>query len=204
MNNVIRKICGLGSMAALAIASSSASAQSATDSFVVGVDVEVAAAGAVVSGLNDISIAFDGSGGSGLIYRDDQAFCIFTPTQLFNLTIQGTAGPTSGAFYVKDEMQADASLAFLRYNFHVFDLEAGSGGIGSDPTGTFQNNVTETGIDSSLFNIDATCSTGPNLLLKFSIVLTGDPVNGPVVSQLVDGQLHNYKDSVTVILDPAI
>ena len=180
MNNVIRKICGLGSMAALAIASSSASAQSATDSFVVGVDVEVAAAGAVVSGLNDISIAFDGSGGSGQIYSQDQTFCVFTPTQLFNLTIQGTAGPTSGAFYVNDAEQADASLAFLRYDFRVFDAFSGTGApIGSSPQGFFQNNVTETGIDSNLFNTDATCSDGPNLELKFSIVMQGDPDNGP-------------------------
>lgn len=206
MRNEITKICGMGSLAAFALASSTASAQSAEDSFAVGVDVEVASAGAVVSGLEDISISFDGTGGSGRIYSKDQLFCVFTPTQFFNMTIQGSAaGPIATQFYTEDKAQSDTSLKYLRYNFQVYDAFSGKNDpIGSSALGFFQNNVPETGIDSDNFNTDATCSDGPNLELKFSIVLTGDAENGPVVSQLVDGQSHSYADIVTVILDPAI
>lgn len=204
-HSVKKTIVTLGACAAL-FPLGAVHAQTAEGDLNVGVQVQIAQDGAEVSGLDDISINYDGTTGFGAVFEDNQLFCVFSPTRYFNMTIRGThKGADPAGYYVADSTKSNTPLEFLRYRFRVLDAFSGiNAPIGSSPNGSFTNNISETGIDSDLFNTDKTCTDGENLELKFSIVLDGDPENGPVVAELVDGQLHNYTDTVTIIVEPNI
>ena len=181
-----------------------ATAQSADQSMNIGATVQIDVAGASVSGLQDISVAYNGTGFT--LLENTQTFCVFTPTQFFTMNVSGVnTGPTSGNFYVNDAAQTDPDLQKLTYFIFIKDAFSGTDApLGSDGTGLFQNGVTQTGIDSNFFNTDDTCSDGENVSLRFAMPLDDAGFNEGVVQKLVDGVKHDYTDTLTITITPSL
>lgn len=203
--------------ALIAFCAGTANAQIAQENVDVAVDVQLAATPAAISGLENISFKFVDIVADGPISAtsEDQTFCVFTPTQFFNLTVSGASkGPDSDLFYVQDTAQSGTDREFLAYNILLFDVfNGGEKALGSN-NGNFLNNTPEIGIDSDEFNTDDICSDGENLMLRMFIPVSSNSTPGGgvnagqynynVLSQLVDGQLHSYTDTLTLIVEPAI
>lgn len=90
---------------ALACASHGAAAQSTSneDSFAVGLNVQIGAEGSAVSGLEDISIQYNGIASETIagvpIERHSQTFCMYTPSDSITLNVAGIETHPTEPFY---------------------------------------------------------------------------------------------------------
>lgn len=206
-----------GAVAFAALAAGSAHAQIAQETLDFGVDVELASAPATISGLENMSMKFSTLSLTGAIAETStaQTFCVFSPTRYFNMSVAGTAkGNKENTFYIEDSTQAGTGLELLAYNVLLHDVFNG-GEIPLGPNnGVFFNGTPIMGIDSLPFNSDKTCTDGENLQLTLYVPVaentgpgggsTDAEDNYAILSQLVDGQLHSYTDTLTLVVEPAL
>ncbi len=194
--------------AALALAASGALAVDQS-SINVGVDVQLAAPEAHVSGLQDVTYQLIDTWPVSVV-EDAQTFCVFSPSQFFSMEVRGSnKGPSAGGgFWLKDEAQANAEFQHLSYDILIHDIFSGAEKpIGSNSAGAFFNGVTETGIDGAPFFSDEICTDGENLQLTFYMSFPEPTVgsghnNREVINNLLDGQQHSFTDVLTVVVAP--
>lgn len=211
MKYTSRKQLAATAAIAMVCASTNTMAQSVSgeESLAVGVEVQVAAAGATVLGLEDIAIQYDGTRGAGAIYESSQLFCIYSPTRYIDMNVAGSQkGDKSNQFYVVDSTPVSPTAQAMTYD--LFFEEAVSGNnvpLGTGTKGMVQNNVPTTGIDFGIYRTGQTCSDGENVKLTLKMIFDGGGTANPnaaVTAQLVDGQIHKFNDTVTITVTPAI
>ena len=194
-------VCGL------AMVSTLANAQSAEETVNVGLTVNIDIGQAAISGLEDVSLnvtTLPDPPSTGNVH-DRQTFCLYTPTQFFSMTAAGASNGANTEFHLVDPAQSDASLNTIRYGISIIEVLSGTG----ISLGTFGNGVAVTGIDSTLFNGDATCTGGENLELLIIVPnnaeQAGKPLdNGEILVAIADGQPHIYTDQLTLLVEPEI
>ena len=205
MDKRIKKIAAAMGLSGMMILSTPANAQSAEETVTVSLDVTIAIPDPVISGLEDVSLSWTAIPGTIHRVRTIQAFCIFTPTQFFSLTATGAATNGSINFVVEDSAQTDPDLDQLLYGISIRYSSSGS----NVSLGNFRSGVQVTGIDSDLFNTDATCSDGENVTLQVTIAGDSHPAGSPdtndsILVQIADGLTHNYTDQLTLLIEPEI
>ena len=188
-------VCGL------AMVSTLANAQSAEETITVSLDVTIDIPDPVISGLEDVSLSWTAIPGTINGVASEQAFCIFTPTQFFSLTATGAVTTGAVTFAVEDSAQTDPDLDRLRYGIIIRD-------VFGTALGSFGNGTQVTGIDSTLFNDDATCSNGENVTMQTYILGNARPAgtltNDSILAQIADSLTHNYTDQLTLLIEPEI
>jgi hypothetical protein len=198
------RLCYLATAAAM-FSSVPAFAQSAEETVNVGLTVNIDIGQAAISGLEDVSLNVTtlpdppSTGNTS----DFQTFCLYTPTQFFSMTATGASNGANTEFHLVDPAQSDTSLSTIRYDISITAVLSGHG------FGSISNGVARTGIDSALFNGDATCTGGENLELQIFVAnnseQAGKPLdNGEILVAIADGQPHIYTDQLTLLVEPEI
>jgi hypothetical protein len=200
----LNKFIALSTAAAIGLSATPAAAQSAEETITVSLDVTIDIPDPVISGLEDVSLSWTEIPTSAGSVSDLQTFCVFTPTQFFSMTATG-ANSNGGSFVVEDSAQTDPDLQQIIYSVVMRDAFSGA----NTSLGGFGNGLQVTGIDSDLFNTDATCSDGENVSLEISITGSSRPGGSPntntsILEQIADGLTHNYSDQLTLLVEPEI
>ena len=163
--------------------------------------VEIDVPDAVVTGIEDLQMQItEVPGFPADPIAAASEFCLFTPTNFFSMTITGASTDGAGGFLLTNADPNDP-LTELEYDVGVFDIFSDPANPAPIGGGSFfANGVTESAINSSPFNTDATCTDGENLALIAQIVF--GPGSGQAIEQIADGQPHNFTDTLTILVEP--
>lgn len=201
----LNKLTALIGVASIAFIASPVAAQSAEETINIGLEVTIAAEDPVISGLQDVSLTWTEDPTSSASVSDLQTFCIFTPFQFFTMTATSFhSADVGGKFGLLNDLAPDPDIAHLVYNIALRDAFSGT-----DATlGSFVSGVAVNGIDSDLFNTDATCSDGENISLEISIIgsdiVESGTTNSDILEQFVDGITRNFSDQLTILIETEI
>lgn len=204
MKNLSRLVALTGAMA-LSLGASPIAAQSAEETINVGLELNVGLEDPVISGLEDISLSLTETPTVLLSVSDLQIFCVFTPTRLFTMTATSFQGlSVGGRFRMFNDLAPEPDISYVIYNVVFRDAFSGT----DASLGTFLSGTPVSGIDSSPFNLDPSCSDGENVSLEVSIT-GGDSegsglTNAKVLEQFGNGVAHNFNDQLTILIEPDI
>ena len=180
--------------AALALATTAPAIAQAVEDIQVTLSVQVSLPDASITGLDDLSISYDGAGAPTGTTTDQ--FCIYSPTQAFTLTLDGQ-NDSGGSFMLAPQAGSTSSIA---YTIDIQDIINGTGSIGAFTPGA------PVLVDIPDFAFETACDEfGSNAEIGIAFPLEGpNSLDTVTASELSDGQLYVYTDVVTLTLAPQI
>ncbi|MDJ0921732.1 MAG: hypothetical protein QNI84_11435 [Henriciella sp.] len=180
------------SFIAFAAALSMSAGAQVTDDLNITVDITLPGPDPEIIGLSDFSFSYDGTDITG---SAENEFCIFSPTDTFNLTLTGLTGAGADFFLQPDS----GSGSNIVYAVDVQDFLNSTGSLGS-----FTPGVPVT-IDAVGFADEPACAGDENAMIVISFPLGGtNSIDTVTADELSDGSLHAYSDTLTVLLEPVL
>ena len=179
---------------AATLASASPAIAQAVEDVQVTLNVQVALPDASITGLDDLSISYAGDSAPTGVPTDQ--FCIYSPTQAFNLTLEGQ-NDAGGTFMLAPQAGSTSSIA---YTIDIQDIINNTGSIGTFTPGT------PVLVDIPDFAYETACDEfGSNAEIGIDFPMgAANSLDTVTSSELSDGQLYIYTDIVTLTLAPQI
>lgn len=180
----------LATTALLAALALPAVAQSVSDDVQVTLEIQTPLPNASITGLDDITLAYDGTDISG---DPQDEFCIFSPTQAFNLTLTGLADTATNF-----TLQSPAVTSNINYEVILFSLNEDAIGVITPSAPTLvdlPNYIDDDGCTNVVSNTLIT--------IDFPFGGAGD-IDTVTAAELNDGGLYTFSDTLTLTLEPQI